>query len=375
MSFFAQYPPVSGGTSTNASVGTNGAAVPGSSTQIAGQNAGNLQPLQTDGSGNLKVAISSGLANPLPVQDSAAETSLASIDTKTPSLGQKVMASSQPVAIASDQSNLPSNIAAYGGTSTSLGSKVSASSIPVVIASDQAGLPLPTGAATSANQTNASQKTQIVDGSGNVVASTSNALNVNVSAIVANQSMNIAQYGGSSTTLGSKTSANSMPVVIASDQGTLGVNAAQIAGNATLTGNGTTGTGSQRVTIASDNTAFTVNAQIIGQSGSTNANTSIASTAAEASHVLKNAAGRLFQLTGVNNSASAQYIQVFNSTTVPADTTVPILVAYVPGNGTFSWDFGSIGRYFSTGIAVSNSSTFATKTVGSANCWFNAEVL
>jgi hypothetical protein len=37
---------------------------------------------------------------------------------------------------------------------------------------------LPTGAATSANQTNASQKTQIVDGSGNVIASTSNNLDV-----------------------------------------------------------------------------------------------------------------------------------------------------------------------------------------------------
>jgi hypothetical protein len=41
-------------------------------------------------------------------------------------------------------------------------------------------LPLPTGAATSANQTNASQKSQIVDGSGNVIGSTSNALNVNI---------------------------------------------------------------------------------------------------------------------------------------------------------------------------------------------------
>ena len=37
---------------------------------------------------------------------------------------------------------------------------------------------LPTGAATAANQTNASQKTQIVDGSGNVIASTSNNLDV-----------------------------------------------------------------------------------------------------------------------------------------------------------------------------------------------------
>jgi hypothetical protein len=39
---------------------------------------------------------------------------------------------------------------------------------------------LPTGASTSANQTNGTQKTQVVDGSGNVIASTSNALNVSV---------------------------------------------------------------------------------------------------------------------------------------------------------------------------------------------------
>lgn len=52
-------------------------------------------------------------------------------------LGQKTMAGSLPVAIASDQGNLPENLAAVGGTSVSLGSKVSASSIPVVVASDQ----------------------------------------------------------------------------------------------------------------------------------------------------------------------------------------------------------------------------------------------
>lgn len=40
---------------------------------------------------------------------------------------------------------------------------------------------LPTGAATSVNQTNGTQKTQIVDGSGNVIASTGNALNVALS--------------------------------------------------------------------------------------------------------------------------------------------------------------------------------------------------
>lgn len=42
---------------------------------------------------------------------------------------------------------------------------------------------LPTGAATSANQTNASAKTQVVDGSGNVISATSNALDVNVKTV------------------------------------------------------------------------------------------------------------------------------------------------------------------------------------------------
>lgn len=56
--------------------------------------------------GALNVALS-GLANPLPVTDAAAEASLSSIDTKTPTVGQKVMAASSPVVIASDQSAIP----------------------------------------------------------------------------------------------------------------------------------------------------------------------------------------------------------------------------------------------------------------------------
>jgi len=53
---------------------------------------------------------------------------------------------------------------------------------------------LPTGAATSANQTNASQKTQVVDGSGNVIGSTSNALNINISSgSIANTSFAVTQ--------------------------------------------------------------------------------------------------------------------------------------------------------------------------------------
>lgn len=126
MGFYSFYPP-SGGSSTNPSVGTNGQTAPTSSTEVAGVGPdGNLHPLSTDNTGKLNVNISSGITNPLPVTDAAAEASLASIDSKTPSLGQKTMAASQPVTIASDQSAVP----------------ISASA-----------LPLPTGASTAALQT------------------------------------------------------------------------------------------------------------------------------------------------------------------------------------------------------------------------------
>jgi len=70
-------------------------------------------------------------------------------------LGQKTMANSTPVVLASDQSAIP---ASQSGTWN--------------INNVSGTVSLPTGASTAANQTNASQKTQIVDGSGNVIAST-----------------------------------------------------------------------------------------------------------------------------------------------------------------------------------------------------------
>ena len=50
----------------------------------------------------------------------------------------------------------------------------------VVLNPDGTAVGTPVGGATSANQTNGTQKTQIVDGSGNVIGSTSNALDVNI---------------------------------------------------------------------------------------------------------------------------------------------------------------------------------------------------
>ena len=132
------FPPAGGG-SSNASVGTNGITAPTSSTEVAGINpSGNLQPLQTDASGNLKVALTSDIAE--------LNVNLNEVGGAAIALGQTVMASSLPVAFASNQSALPLSTGAStsalqtqisGQLPTTLGAHVTAASLAVNIASDQ----------------------------------------------------------------------------------------------------------------------------------------------------------------------------------------------------------------------------------------------
>lgn len=200
------FPPLAaGGSGSNASVGPNGSPIPTSSTLVAGENpSGNQEPLQTDASGNLLVTLATS-----------------------------------PV------SNVNVNLVDVGGTAITLGSKTSSASLPVVVASDQGAIPvsqsgtwnlnnisgtisLPTGAATSANQTGGTQKTQIVDGSGNVIGSTANALNVNLSSSTPTLSQNLTEVGGAAIALGQTTMSASLPVAFASNQSTLPISAASL---------------------------------------------------------------------------------------------------------------------------------------------------
>jgi hypothetical protein len=106
-------------------------------------------------------------SNGLPV--TVLNTSLTSLDSKSPALGQAVMASSMPVTIASNQTSIPvtitSSLAAGFGTTDStnlgalntktppLGQAVMSASTPVVIASNQPAIPVSlTGVATAAKQ-------------------------------------------------------------------------------------------------------------------------------------------------------------------------------------------------------------------------------
>lgn len=105
-----------------------------------------------------------------------------------------------------------------------------------------------------------------------------------------------------------------------------------------------------------------------GQDGTT-----ISSTAYEASHILLAGGGVLVGLVGYN-SGSAQFIQVFNSTTLPANASVPIITFTVAATSNFSVTLPGTGIPFSTGIVVCNSSTGPTKTIGTTDCWFTAVV-
>jgi hypothetical protein len=180
--------------------------------------------------------------------------------------GQKTMAASTPVVLASDQSALaitaaalplPSGAATEATLATRLadatftgrintqGQKTMAASTPVVLASDQASipvtgpltdtqlrasavpisaatLPLPTGAAQEHTTAASPNSTRLSDGAAFYDAAKTGQL---PSALVGGRlDANIGAWLGSTVpTVGSKVSASSIPVVVASDQGAIPV--------------------------------------------------------------------------------------------------------------------------------------------------------
>lgn len=91
-----------------------------------------------------------------------------------------------------------------------------------------------------------------------------------------------------------------------------------------------------------------------------------------ASSVVISGAHQLVGFTVLNTNASAQYIQIFDATTLPADGLVPDTVVSVPATSSapFLW---IPPRKMFEGIVLCNSSTPDTKTLGSADCFFDVQ--
>lgn len=166
--------PISGSiTATNPSVGADGSAIPTSSTLLGASDGTNLQPLQVDGSKNLKVVQ----------QGNVTEVNSAAIQTNTGNAAT-VLGATTDAAVTGDNSGtanahlrgltkiladiwdsvnhlLHTDVKQVGGSALALGSTTSASSIPVVIASDQGNLP---GNVKQLNGTTVSTNTGTADG-------------------------------------------------------------------------------------------------------------------------------------------------------------------------------------------------------------------
>lgn len=92
------------------------------------------------------------------------------------------------------------------------------------------------------------------------------------------------------------------------------------------------------------------------------------SAAAEDSAVVSAVPARVDEVIATNKSATDVFLHIFDSATVPANTTAPYICIGVPAGRTVSWDpeKGSDtdkGEPFNSGVAVCLSSTAATKTV------------
>jgi hypothetical protein len=138
--------------------------------------------------------------------------------------------------------------------------------------------------------------------------------------------------------------------------------------------NGTT-VDAVRAGVIGDTGAATGYINSLPATGAVSGASLVGSTAYQSSRVLKASPGTLMSLMGFNSRTSAQFIQVFDSTTVPADGTAPTLPPLlVPAQSNYSIDVPTTGIPFVNGISVCCSSTGATKTIGSSDNYFAAVI-
>lgn len=74
-----------------------------------------------------------------------------------------------------------------------------------------------------------------------------------------------------------------------------------------------------------------------------------------------------------STKGASQFVNVFDANTLPADASVPLFSTPISANNLSAFSFPANGRRFKTGLVLCNSSTDATKTIGSADCFFDVQ--
>ena len=82
---------------------------------------------------------------------------------------------------------------------------------------------------------------------------------------------------------------------------------------------------------------------------------------------------RVYGFNVYSSNAAAQSILMFDSSSLPVDTAVPLMTFAIGASGNVGVYFGRMGRLFRRGLVLCNSSTNTTKTIGSADCFFDVE--
>ena len=82
----------------------------------------------------------------------------------------------------------------------------------------------------------------------------------------------------------------------------------------------------------------------------------------------------VYGLSVYSSNAGSQFALIFDSATLPADGAVPSVTPLdLPPKTLKGVSWGMNGREFESGLVICNSSTDATKTIGSADTFFDVQ--
>jgi hypothetical protein len=273
---------------------------------------------------------------PLPA-GAATETTLASINTKTPPLGQSAMAAASPVVIASDQSAVPVSLPSIAVNNYSFTGAIAINTDLLVIpcsgveAVSIQCISMGTGGVVTPAWSN--------DGTNYIAAS------IMTPAGVANATFNVAglwttpvlarflRLRLTTATSGLTTALSVQPLTQANTLPTVSQPVA-VAGTVPVSGT-LTSAGTVINTPVTPSTTFT--------------NSAATNNAA----VLKASAGTVWSVLGFNAGASPCYVKFYNRTTAPTvGTDVPVMVIPIPPTGSPDPVVPATGIRFATGIAI-----------------------